>query len=969
MAVADYIPLAQSLYLSYFGRPADTLGLANFAAQLNALGAPTDVNGLTAAYKSNVGVKALIDSFGSSAESAALYTGDSIAFVTAIYNNVLNRAPDFDGLVYWATEINAGRLTKANASLAIMAGAVNNTSTQGLIDAKVVANKVLVATQFTASIDTGAELSAYSGNAAAATAREMMKTVTDTTTVAGFQATIDETLVSLVDNSTPGISLALSTTIDTLTGTSASDTFTGSGATNTLTGLDHIDGGKGTDTLNISSVAAITTTGATVENVEKANLTSAADVNANTSGWTGLTALNVVSSATANETFTVGSTAAVTIANDTAFDVTVIGSTGVATISNDIGGNINVGQSAVANTITEAHITGGLAIAIQDRSGTAAATGSKLKTVSLEGNAGAATLTGNAITTLNITGTDQDATIVAAAATRVLTINADGVTAGTYTDATATSAVVNSMTDASVIADVAVAAAKSVTLGGDAALTLTTTHFGAATALTVNGAALTTVSGYNTTNVLTTVTVTGKGGFTSNLSGQGTQLTTIDASASSGANNVTINGTEIYKGGSGVDTVTAAVSPTVAVDGGAGANDVFVVNAASFALTNVTGFETLGAGAGATGAYSAAGFAHLTEGAVAGAITWNTVAAGTDLTITAAPTAATIYTLATDTATDTFNLTLKSAAAIAGGSVTATTVETVNITVTDTNTTKHVDTLTLVDTALATLKISGNAGLTLTNTNTTITSVDASGMTNTAGTSGGFTWTAGALAAASTIKGSATGGDTINAAAAVAKVTITETAGTNSITGSSTVASVLTGGTGADTIVGGAGKDTIVGGGGADIITGGAGADIITVSSATANIVQLVAGNSGANTSTTIQTAELTSTFDVVKGLVAGDTITLTAAAFGFVATTGAATANLTLAGINLAGATNKVVFAAGTYDSAAGTFTYAANGLDTAMTYDDTAAGTGGSFETIILVGYHAGSGTTAAAGVITLG
>ncbi|MFZ6846596.1 hypothetical protein, partial [Undibacterium sp. RuTC16W] len=109
-----------------------------------------------------------------------------------------------------------------------------------------------------------------------------------------------------------------------------------------------------------------------------------------------------------------------------------------------------------------------------------------------------------------------------------------------------------------------------------------------------------TVSGYNTTNKLTTVTVTGAGGFTSDLSGQGSQLTTIDASASTGPNSITINGTEIYKGGSGVDIVTAAVAPTVAVDGGAGTNDVFVVNAASFSLANVTGFETLGAGAGAT---------------------------------------------------------------------------------------------------------------------------------------------------------------------------------------------------------------------------------------------------------------------------------------------------------------------------------------------------------------------------------
>ncbi|MFM6991661.1 MAG: hypothetical protein ACKOWD_10280, partial [Rhodoferax sp.] len=220
-----------------------------------------------------------------------------------------------------------------------------------------------------------------------------------------------------------------------------------------------------------------------------------------------------------------------------------------------------------------------------------------------------------------------------------------------------------------------------------------------------------------------------------------------------------------------------------------------------------------------------------------------------------------------------------------------------------------------------------------------------------------FIWTTGALAAASNIKGSLLGGDTINAAAAVAAVTITETAGTNSITGSSTIASTLTGGTGVDTIVGGAGRDVIVGGGGADVITGKGGADKITVSGTTSKIVNVALGDSGANTSTTIQTAELTSTFDVVNGAAAGDTVQLF---------TSTPAVNLTAS--NLAGTDDVINFARGTYDSAAGTFTYAANGADTAMTYDTT-VGAGTAFETIILVGYVAGSTTAVSGGgLITL-
>ena len=181
MAAADYTSLVQSIYVSYFGRPADTFGLANFAAQLDALKAPTTARGLTDAYKTNAALRSLIDSFGTSAESTSLYgssAADTVAFVSAIYTNLLNRAPDFEGLVFWTNAINSGSLTRANASLAIMAGATDNTSAQGLLDAKVVATKVAVATTFTAHIDTGAELAAYSGNAAAAAARGMLAQVT-----------------------------------------------------------------------------------------------------------------------------------------------------------------------------------------------------------------------------------------------------------------------------------------------------------------------------------------------------------------------------------------------------------------------------------------------------------------------------------------------------------------------------------------------------------------------------------------------------------------------------------------------------------------------------------------------------------------------------------------------------------------------------------------------------------------------
>jgi hypothetical protein len=414
--------------------------------------------------------------------------------------------------------------------------------------------------------------------------------------------------------------------------------------------------------------------------------------------------------------------------------------------------------------------------------------------------------------------------------------------------------------------------------------------------------------------------------------------------------------------------VTAAVAPTVSVDGGAGTSDVFIVNAAGFGLTKVTGFETLSAGALAQGTFSGAGFSNLTLGAVAGALTFNTVAAGTGLTMTASTTAASTYTLATDTAADTLALTLTSTGALDGNTLNATKVETVNITLIDTDITKHVDVLTLVDASITTLKISGNAGLLLTANDTTYTSIDASGMTNTAGTAAtGFQWASGAnFAQAVTVKGSTTGGDVIDLTGSTSTkaFTVTMTAGTNTVI---TVggADTVTGGSGADTIQTGLGNDTIVGGGGADKITAGGGADKITVSGNAAVIVQGI-GASGANTSTTTAVSELTSGFDVIFGASTG--LKIDSGNVNITAATLAGT-NLAAVGGPTAPTDSASIFARGTYDAATSSFAYSATGADTALTYDSSnTAANAETPETIILVGYVVSGTTAVALGVFTL-
>ncbi|HEX7643297.1 MAG TPA: DUF4214 domain-containing protein [Burkholderiaceae bacterium] len=195
-AAASYNDTVQELYIAYFGRPADPTGLANFEAILQAINAPSDLPSLSAAYGRNPGFKSLIDSFGNSAESNTLYGGSTTgAFVTAIFKNVLGRAPASAGLSYWTNAIDNQGLSKGNAAASIMAGALTNTTAAGLVDAQTIKNKVSVATSFTAGLS--ANPGVYAGQTAAATARNMLTQVSSTTVASDFQSTVTTTIADL----------------------------------------------------------------------------------------------------------------------------------------------------------------------------------------------------------------------------------------------------------------------------------------------------------------------------------------------------------------------------------------------------------------------------------------------------------------------------------------------------------------------------------------------------------------------------------------------------------------------------------------------------------------------------------------------------------------------------------------------------------------------------------------------------
>lgn len=229
------------LYLAYFGRPPDFTGLNSFANST-----PAQVQAI----------------FSASAESRALLgSTDTATQVNNIYQNLFGRNAEIAGLAYWVSEIASGRVTLASAAFDILNGARN-------ADATVVANRIEVAQAFVANYSaTTAGILGYVGDAAAAQARTFLRTVTDTAAsktaaLAGVSAAVAATTAT--GGQITGSNFTLTTAIDSgaaFTGTSGNDSYSAlldvSGST--LNTGDALNGGSGTDSLNITVATATTT--------------------------------------------------------------------------------------------------------------------------------------------------------------------------------------------------------------------------------------------------------------------------------------------------------------------------------------------------------------------------------------------------------------------------------------------------------------------------------------------------------------------------------------------------------------------------------------------------------------------------------------------------------------------------------------------------------------------------------------
>lgn len=399
------------------------------------------------------------------------------------------------------------------------------------------------------------------------------------------------------------------------TGDSGDDTFfagddVASGTPRqTLTTGDTLDGGDGDDTLNVTGDAAIDTTGITglsISNIETATITSGAAITANTTGWTGLTALNTATSgaaqtitaaATTNIVATVGAQAATAIAVNGGNDVTVT-ATGTTTGTVTVGATTAAAGDVVVNvTSSTAGTTGAIAVTGGDSITVNSAAANAVNTTVVQS---AVTATGDAQTT-SVT-VNQDATATAAAAVV-------GKTAGAVTIADANAA---SSTAAGTIATVTLdnygastinsSALTTVNISGTAgtlgithgtlttdivsALTINTNGLSGTNAITVLDTGITTLNINGTAAASTIANVTAAGVTTLNFGGDADTALTTSALL---ANVTDINVT----GSGGVTLGTTAVAAAADFDGGAGDDTITLTTGFTQGITMGGGDDTV----------------------------------------------------------------------------------------------------------------------------------------------------------------------------------------------------------------------------------------------------------------------------------------------------------------------------------------------------------------------------------------
>ena len=136
------------LYLGYYDRAPDNTGLQFWLSAYNAA--------ILAGANPTTELITLANAFANSSESTAIYPyltnpnpANAASFVTQVYANVLNRAPDTAGLNFWVNQLTTGQTT-TGAFIVTVEASVNMQT--GTADAITLAAKITVAEDYVARI-------------------------------------------------------------------------------------------------------------------------------------------------------------------------------------------------------------------------------------------------------------------------------------------------------------------------------------------------------------------------------------------------------------------------------------------------------------------------------------------------------------------------------------------------------------------------------------------------------------------------------------------------------------------------------------------------------------------------------------------------------------------------------------------------------------------------------------------------
>jgi len=290
----------QQQYIAYFGRPGDPAGIKYWLSS---------GSGISSAREFAEKIYAQ-DEY----KTATVGSKSTEEQVNSLYVNLFGRQADSTGLLYWTNEIEKGNLVLANVATDLIWAASNpssGNSAQATLDAQALDNKVKAAEAYTAEVEASTtailayqaeSTSPWKTGSAFSSAKTYLAGIDSST--AHSASGISTTVVSMTtgSNASSGTNFTLTNSANQTTG--GADNFTGTTGDDTFLALsdaaldngDVVDGGAGTDTLTARySISSAKTLNTSVKNVEvfKVDFDDGAvtseSLTVNVDGFTGLT--------------------------------------------------------------------------------------------------------------------------------------------------------------------------------------------------------------------------------------------------------------------------------------------------------------------------------------------------------------------------------------------------------------------------------------------------------------------------------------------------------------------------------------------------------------------------------------------------------------------------------------------------------------------------------------------------------